>query len=668
MESVFISIAFLLGFALRQVGLPPLIGFLIAGFVLKGLGYSSSPVIGVLAELGVTLLLFSIGLKLKLETLFKPEVWAGTSLHMLAIVMAFGFAALGLAGAGLMFFTDLDIWQCLLVAFALSFSSTVFTVKALEEKGESRSLHGRVAIGILIMQDVIAVIFITISLGKAPSVWAFGLLALFVARPILFGILDRCGHGELVPLFGLSAALILSAAAFDAVGLKADLGALILGVLLSKHARADEVSNSLLSFKDVFLVGFFLNIGLSGSLSLDAALIALLLILVLPIKSGLFFLLLTRFRLRARSASIATLSLSTYSEFGLIVGAIGVANGWLGAEWLTILAVAVSISFVVASPLNSQAHRLYARFHQSLQRFESGVRHADDKPIEIGAADGELLALDAASGALRWRSDISGETLARPLLKDDLVVVITIDNRLHGLSAFDGGERWIVEQSTPLLTMRGSASPVAVGTTVIAGFDNGRLLAVDLSTGDVLWEQMLSPPTGRSDLDRLADVDGQISVVGQDVYAAGYQGALAALASESGQVMWSRDISTFEGVAADWTNLYTVTPEGEIVALSRRSGVESWRQASLLRREPTLPVAFHTTVVVGDLEGYLHFFSNFDGDPVARLRLGSKAISADPVVFADRLYVQSDAGTVAAYAVQEPRRPRNEPDESEEGA
>jgi len=288
--------------------------------------------------------------------------------------------------------------------------------------------------------------------------------------------------------------------------------------------------------------------------------------------------------------------------------------------------------------------------------------------VVVGAADGVLVALEAETGVERWRADITGETLAKPAIKGDVVVAITIDNRLRALSAFDGGERWIVEQSTPRLTMRGSASPVIVGTSVIAGFDNGRLVAVNLASGDVVWEQLLSPPSGRSDLDRLADVDGAISVVGQDVYAAGYQGNLAALASESGQVLWSRDISTFEGVSADWNNLYTVTEDGELIALTRASGDEAWRQASLLRREPTLPVSFNTAVAVGDLEGYLHFFSNIDGTPVARLRQGSDAISNEPVVVANRLYVQSDSGSVAAYAVEERRRPSTAPDVAEDGA
>lgn len=281
--------------------------------------------------------------------------------------------------------------------------------------------------------------------------------------------------------------------------------------------------------------------------------------------------------------------------------------------------------------------------------------------VVVGASNGYLIALSADSGEEMWRVNLSGETLAKPVIEDDTVIVLTIDNRLRALSAFDGSSRWIIEQSTPDLTMRGSTSPVTVGTLVIAGFDNGRLVAVNIASGDREWESLLSPPTGRSDLERLSDIDGLISAVGADVYAAGYQGNLAAIASESGQVMWSRDVSTYAGVAADWNNLYTVDEDGVVIALTRRNGDETWRQSSLLRREPTVPISYLTTVVVGDLEGYLHFFSNFDGDPVARVRASSKAVSVEPVVIGSRLFVQSDDGKVSAYVIQQPEIPGNVP-------
>ncbi len=282
--------------------------------------------------------------------------------------------------------------------------------------------------------------------------------------------------------------------------------------------------------------------------------------------------------------------------------------------------------------------------------------------VVVLAKDGYAISLDAATGNEQWRVDVDGESLARPIVSGESVVLQTIDNRLHALSIYDGRQLWTLEQSTPSLTVRGSAHPVLIGTTVIGGFDNGRLVASNLITGDVVWESLLSPPSGRSDLDRLSDVDGSIAVVGQDVYATGYQGRLAAVAAESGQVLWNREISSHEGVSADWNSVYTVQEDGEIVALSRRDGAEVWRNSDLLRREPTLPVAFHTTVAVGDLEGYLHFFSNLTGSPVARIKLGGAAITSAPVVVADRLYVQSDSGSLAAHSVVDDRPKRSAPD------
>jgi outer membrane protein assembly factor BamB len=288
--------------------------------------------------------------------------------------------------------------------------------------------------------------------------------------------------------------------------------------------------------------------------------------------------------------------------------------------------------------------------------------------VVVGAADGYLIAFEAETGTELWRVNVTGESLARPVISDDTVIVMTIDNRLRAVSAFDGTSRWTIEQTTPDLTMRGSAPPVLVGSTVVAGFDNGRLVAVDIASGDTEWEAMLSPPSGRSDLERLSDVDGLISVVGQDIYASGYQGAIASVAAESGQMLWAREVSSYEGVSADWNNLYTVDEEGVVIAMTRRTGDESWRQNLMIRREPTVPISFQTTVVVGDLEGYLHFFSNFDGDPVARVRVGSKAISVEPVVLGDKLFVQSDDGSVSAYRIRQPERPGDAPETSDEAA
>ncbi|WP_246805274.1 cation:proton antiporter family protein [Desulfosarcina cetonica] len=339
-----------------------------------------------MADAGVTLLLFTIGLKLKPSDLASPEVWAGATLHMLFTVVIFGLGLGLLAAVGLPLMGELNWAHWLLIAFALSFSSTVFAVKVFEAKKEMASRHALAAVGILIMQDVIAVIFLAVSSGKVPNLWAPVLIAgLFLVRPLLTRFMSKCGHDELLMIFGI----LLPAAGyggFELVGLKGDLGALVAGMLVAAHPRAYELSNALLGFKDLFLVGFFLNIGISGSLTWSAVGTGLLLTLVMPVKTVFFFAILTRFRLRARTSLLASLSLSNYSEFGLIVGAIGVASGWLSGDWLIALAIALSFTFILSAPLNAHAHALYARLSNPLKRFESRERLPGEAPLDTGDA------------------------------------------------------------------------------------------------------------------------------------------------------------------------------------------------------------------------------------------------------------------------------------------
>jgi hypothetical protein len=198
--------------------------------------------------------------------------------------------------------------------------------------------------------------------------------------------MTRSGHGELLLLFGLFAALVAGAGGFELVGLKADLGALIIGVMLAGHEKSSELAKTLMGFKDLLLVGFFLTIGLAGAPNLAAIGVAALLVAVTPLKVALFYLLLTRFKLRARSSLLGSLSLANYSEFGLIVAAVGASQGWLGTEWLVIIALALSATFVIASPLNTAADALYVRYREKLCRFETDARHPDDQPIDPSGA------------------------------------------------------------------------------------------------------------------------------------------------------------------------------------------------------------------------------------------------------------------------------------------
>ena len=387
MEPLWLAIAFLFGFGARRMGLPPLVGYLIAGFVLHALGVRSGGIVDQIADVGVLLMLFSIGLKLQLRTLARPVIWAGATIHMLLTVVGLGAAVLGLAAVGLPVFAGLDATQSLLIAFALSFSSTVFAVKVLEDKGEVSSQHGKTAIGILIMQDVVAIVFLTASKGELPSPWAIALVAgLVLVRPLLARLMERCGHGELLLLYGL--VLTLGAAAlFDVVGLKPDLGALVIGALLAQQARASELAKTLLDVKDLLLVGFFLSVGLAGAPTLAALGVAVLLCLAVPLKTALFFWLLCRFRLRARNAFLTSLLLADYSEFGLIVGAVSYKAGWIPSEWLVILAIAVAITFIAASPLNGSAHSTYDRLRARLNRIEMDKPLPEDAPIDPGQTE-----------------------------------------------------------------------------------------------------------------------------------------------------------------------------------------------------------------------------------------------------------------------------------------
>lgn len=381
-EPLWILIAFLFGFAVRLVNLPPLIGFLAAGFVLNGLGAAGGGFLDQVAELGVTLLLFTIGLKLQVRSLLRPEIWGVACLHIV-LMTAFGAAfvlLLGLLAGSLV--PPADLKAAGLVGFALCFSSTVFAVKAQEEQGAMKSRYGRLAVGILIVQDIAAVIFLGVSAGKVPSPWAFGLLLLIPAAGLFKRVLDRVGHGELLILFGIVGALG-GAALFEQAGMKGDLGALVFGILLSASVKANELAKSLLGFKELFLIGFFLNIGLSDVPGWVDFGIAILLLPLLAIKILLFIGLLTRFRVRARSSTLAAFNLGNYSEFGLIVGTVAVASGWLDSSWLVVIAITLVLSYVMAAPLNERAEDIYDRLHFVLNRLEHGQRLSGDDVIRL---------------------------------------------------------------------------------------------------------------------------------------------------------------------------------------------------------------------------------------------------------------------------------------------
>ncbi|TNF62745.1 MAG: sodium:proton exchanger [Rhodobacteraceae bacterium] len=378
-EVVTISFAFVFGLAVRQIGLPPLVGFLAAGFAINifgpalGLPDYTSDALYHVAHLGVLMLLFTVGLKLKLEQIAQPQVVGGALLHFAISVAVFM--------PGLRLFMGIDWNTALLLAIALSFSSTVLAAKLLESKRELGAFHGRTAIGILIIQDIIALVVLAVWSGQSPNIWALLVFAAPFLRPMLHWLLDFAGNDELLVLLGMLLSLVIGGMGFEAMGLSSEIGALVMGVLLSTHPRAKELGTSLWSLKEVFLVGFFLQIGLTGLPDWGAIVFAVAVGIALALKGVLFFALLVAFKLRARSAFLSALSLTAYSEFGLIVAA-GVLP-----EYLVPLAIAVSISFVISAPLNRFAHPLYERFANRLQVYERDTIHPDEQPKDMGDAN-----------------------------------------------------------------------------------------------------------------------------------------------------------------------------------------------------------------------------------------------------------------------------------------
>lgn len=406
MDPVWLIIALVLGLAAQRLFLPPLVGFLTAGFVLHSFGEQGGVILDGAARLGILLLLFTIGLKLRPRSFLTPAIWAVAPIHMAAVTLV----AIVLLGAAFSLSnTGADWLTFLLLAFALSFSSTVLAVKIFEERGEMRSRHALIAIGILIIQDLIAVAFLLTAVDAPPTPWAICLFLLPLARPLLLRLLTTVGHNEMLILYGLTIT-VAGAALFDLVGMKDGLGALVFGALLSNHPKSVELSRALMGFKDFFLIGFFLSIGLTGLPALtDLVYVLVFIIVLLPVKVALFFVLFTRFRLRARSAFLAALGLLTFSEFGLIVAEEAVAMDWLDERWMVIIAIAVGISLIIAAVLNSRAHELYKLLEGFLCRFESKERLPEDKVPDIGDAEVLIVGMGRVGrSAYRAMSDTDG--------------------------------------------------------------------------------------------------------------------------------------------------------------------------------------------------------------------------------------------------------------------
>jgi outer membrane protein assembly factor BamB len=281
----------------------------------------------------------------------------------------------------------------------------------------------------------------------------------------------------------------------------------------------------------------------------------------------------------------------------------------------------------------------------------TGGPGAGDGLVVVGAAQGDIVALDAATGTQKWTTRINSEILAAPAIGGATVLVRAGDGRLVALRAADGSQLWSAEEDVPRLSLRGTARPLVSGELAVAGFDNGRVLALELATGDTVWELNIAPPVGRSELDRLVDIDTALQVMEDSIYVVTYQGKAASIDREAGQTLWTRDISSYSGLALDDGGLYVTSADGAVIKIDRRTGVELWRQEALSRRRLSPPAVVGSLVAVADLQGYVHFLHPSNGELAARVHPLGTRVSALPVVSGDLLLMTDADGKIAALRV-----------------
>ena len=274
--------------------------------------------------------------------------------------------------------------------------------------------------------------------------------------------------------------------------------------------------------------------------------------------------------------------------------------------------------------------------------------------VVVGTSKGAIIAMESATGRELWRTRVNSELLSAPAISEKVIVIRAVDGRLHGIDAHTGKELWSVEQQVPRLSLRGTAIPIISKDLAISGFDNGKVMAVSLATGDTVWDTALASAHGRTELDRLVDIDSAVRTVGDNVFATGFQGRTAMLALDSGQLWWGHDMSSYRGLAVDADNLYITQSDGIVVALRQRDGSELWRSQKLKLRRLSTPVLTSTAVVVADYQGYMHWLDKTTGELVARMRIAKERVTNSPVAVDDTVVVLTDGGKLAAVRATPP--------------
>jgi outer membrane protein assembly factor BamB len=289
---------------------------------------------------------------------------------------------------------------------------------------------------------------------------------------------------------------------------------------------------------------------------------------------------------------------------------------------------------------------------QDLDAPVSGAVGVGSGLVVVGTLKGEVIALNQSTGEEKWRASVSSEVLAAPAVNSDVVVVQTQDDRLIGFDAATGNQRWIYENSPAVLTLRGTSAPVLTSRLAIAGFSTGKVVAIDLARGVPVWEQRVAVPQGRSELDRVVDIDGILVLSGDTLYAVTYQGRVAGLDVNSGRVLWQREASSYVGLAQGLGSVYVSLANGTVEGIDERSASALWSNEALARRQLSAPEVFSSYVAFGDFEGYLHMVSQIDGHFVARERINSSGLRVRPLVVGDWMYVFANNGDLVALTIR----------------
>lgn len=288
------------------------------------------------------------------------------------------------------------------------------------------------------------------------------------------------------------------------------------------------------------------------------------------------------------------------------------------------------------------------RWSVDVDRPLSGGPGVADGLIALGTLEAELILLNAEDGSERWQKRVSSEVLSTPAINDGKVVCRTADGGVSAYASDDGEKRWAYDRTVPVLTLRGDSSPLISGSQVMVGFAGGQFIGLSLDAGLVNWEATISTPKGRTELERVVDIDADPVLVEGTLYVTAYQGEVAAVSASSGVVLWRRDMSSHAGLDASWRQVFITDAQDHVWSLDATNGATLWQQKKLHARRLSAPAMVGDSIVVGDYDGYVHWLSQEDGRQLARIRVGGDAIHLKPLVIGDMVYVMDEGGTLSA--------------------